>query len=71
MPSKCVLIVDDDPQIIELLHETFILEGWKIHTAMDGSKALTIAEEESLDLIILDLLLPMIDGFEVCKRIRQ
>ena len=71
MPRKCVLIVDDDPQIIELLHETFILEGWKVYTAMDGRKALTIAEEESLDVIILDLLLPKIGGYEVCKRIRE
>ena len=71
MPRKCILIIDDDPQIIELLQETFVLEGWKICTAMDGSKALTIVEEESLDLIILDLLLPEIDGFEVCRRIRE
>lgn len=50
MHNDCVLIVEDDPLIIELLQDTFEDKGWKIHTAMNGSKALTIAEEESLDL---------------------
>lgn len=70
MPTKKILVVDDEPQIVELLESYLSKEGYAVATAGDGEAALLAAERENPDLILLDLMLPKINGYEVCKQIR-
>src|SRR5256714_6746970 len=65
-----ILIVDDDSRVTSALRRTFAYEGYQVSTAMDGEGALAIARTKSPDLVILDLMLPGIDGLEVCRRLR-
>ena len=66
-----VLIVDDEPNIVELTRLYLSKEGYKVITAYDGQEALRRARTEKPDLVVLDLMLPELDGFEVCRRLRQ
>ena len=70
MPAK-ILIVDDDPDILDAL--TMILEakGYQTVTARDGSEGLANLKTEKPDLMILDLLMPKMDGFAVCKELQD
>ena len=65
-----ILIVDDDSRVTSALRRTLAYEGYQVSTALDGEGALAIAHAKSPDLVILDLMLPGIDGFEVCRRLR-
>jgi len=65
-----ILIVDDDSRVTSALRRTLAYEGYQVSTALDGEGALAIARAKSPDLVILDLMLPGIDGFEVCRRLR-
>jgi len=72
MPGKTlVLVVDDDPQILDLLSMSLHRDGFDVRTAATGEKALKLAYKEPPDAVILDILLPGLDGFEVCRRLRQ
>jgi DNA-binding response OmpR family regulator len=62
--------VDDDPDIIDLLRLDLELMGFNVDSATDGFNALKKAEAKLYDLIVLDVMMPKLDGFEVCKRIR-
>jgi two-component system KDP operon response regulator KdpE len=66
-----VLVADDDPLIQRLVRTHLDRAGFRVLTAADGESALDMAAAEQPDLIVLDLMLPGIDGFEVCKRIRE
>lgn len=66
-----VLVADDDPLIQRLVRTHLDRAGFRVLTAGDGEAALDMAAAEQPDLIVLDLMLPGIDGFEVCKRIRE
>ncbi|MDQ6660152.1 MAG: response regulator, partial [Chloroflexota bacterium] len=66
-----ILIVDDDSRVISALRRTLAYEGYAISTASNGEQALTIARTKSPDLIILDLMLPGINGIEVCRQLRS
>jgi len=66
-----VLIVDDDLAIIKLLRANLKAEDYEILTAMDGTEALQIIEMELPDLVILDIMMPKMDGFEVCQQLRE
>ncbi|HHU08057.1 MAG TPA: response regulator transcription factor [Clostridiaceae bacterium] len=66
-----ILVVDDEPNIVDILEENLSREGYTILKAYDGATALQIVLDEQPDLILLDCMLPRMDGFEVCKRIRQ
>ncbi|WP_324669775.1 response regulator transcription factor [Geochorda subterranea] len=66
-----VLIVDDEPSIVELVRFTLEKEGFQCDVASDGPKALEMVERTKPDLVVLDLMLPGLDGLEVCRRIRQ
>src|SRR5438105_2063589 len=66
-----ILIVDDDSRITSALRRTLAYEGYHISSALDGEGALAVARAKSPDLVILDLMLPGIDGLEVCRRLRM
>ncbi len=65
-----ILIVDDDSRVTSALRRTLAYEGYQVSSASDGEGALAIARTKSPDLVILDLMLPGIDGLEVCRRLR-
>jgi DNA-binding response OmpR family regulator len=69
MPEH-ILVVEDDPQIADLLRRGLIYEGYSVEVASDGSDALTAARDRPPDLVLLDLMLPGMDGLTVCKRLR-
>ncbi|MGG1675565.1 response regulator [Neobacillus sp. NRS-1170] len=66
-----VLVVDDEQSIVTLLQYNLEQAGFEVITAMDGEAGKQLAEIESPDLIVLDLMLPKLDGLEVCKLLRQ
>ena len=68
---KKVLIVEDDPGILMNLKDEFESYGYKVFSAEEGGKGLTLARKEKPDLIILDLMLPVMDGYEVCRELRN
>jgi len=70
MPKK-ILIIEDDPGILLSLKDEFESDGYTVSTAEDGEKGLEIAKKQRPDLIILDIMLPVLDGYEVCKRLRM
>ncbi len=65
-----ILIVDDDPDIVELIRYNTTNVGYQVVMANDGLEALEVAEKEMPDLILLDIMMPKIDGVEVCQRLR-
>jgi two-component system OmpR family response regulator len=65
-----VLVVDDEPNIRELVQVALKFHGCTVSTASNGSDAIRLAEATMPDLIVLDVMLPDIDGFEVCRRLR-
>ena len=66
-----ILVVDDDPEIVSFLKRGLTYEGYTVDTASDGAEALTKAREREPDLVVLDIMMPGIDGIEVSKRLRQ
>lgn len=66
-----ILIVDDDPDILELIQDILEPEGYNIFTAADGDTALNIINSCRISLVLLDIMLPDIDGDVICRRIRQ
>lgn len=68
--KKRILIVDDEKQLVSLVSLHMDMSGYDVLTAVDGNKALKMIEEEEPDLVILDLMLPEMDGWEVCRRLR-
>jgi len=66
-----ILIVDDEPNLVELVHGYLVHEGYTVVTATDGAGALQLAHSQHPDLVVLDVMLPGIDGIEVCRRLRQ
>lgn len=70
MSSKKILIVDDEPDIIEFLEYNLVKEGFEVHSAGNGEKGLELAEKVKPDLIILDIMMPVMDGVEVCRQLR-
>ena len=69
--SKKILVVEDEPGILVSLRDEFESEGYTVHTAESGDKALEMAKKQNPDLIILDIMLPVLDGYEVCKKLRM
>ena len=66
-----ILVVDDDPEIVSFLKRGLIYDGYAVETANDGAGALAKAHEAEPDLVILDIMMPGIDGIEVSRRLRQ
>jgi len=71
MARKRVLVVDDDAKTVELVKLYLNRDGYKVLTAYDGIEALRLARESHPDLIVLDLMLPGVDGLEVCRTLRN
>jgi DNA-binding response OmpR family regulator len=70
MPGELILLVDDEPNIIELSKLYLERDGFRTIAAGDGEEALESARKNSPALIVLDLMLPKLDGYEVCRRVR-
>lgn len=70
-PAPALLIVDDDRELADMLREILQLEGYVVSSASDGESALQQVETNTPDLLVLDVMLPGIDGFEVLRRVRQ
>ncbi|MCK8060890.1 DNA-binding response regulator [Fusibacter sp. A1] len=69
--NEKVLVVDDEKPISDILKFNLVKEGYTVITAFDGEEALKCAFEEQPDLILLDVMLPKLDGFQVCRKIRE
>lgn len=70
MPNELILVVDDEPHIIELASLYLKQDGFRVISAADGVEALERIAQEKPALVVLDLMLPRLDGWEVCKRVR-
>lgn len=68
---KHILIVEDESQLREFIGLYYKAEGYKISEASDGEEALSMFKEAQYDLVVLDIMMPKLDGYEVCKQIRQ
>ena len=73
MPAKktTILTADDDPQLLRLMTRNLQLEGYEVLAASDGQQALEQIEHSVPDLVLLDVMMPKLDGFSVCHRVRQ
>lgn len=73
MPIKktTILTADDDPQLLRLVARNLQFEGYEVLTASDGKEALEQIETHMLDLVLLDVMMPRMDGFSVCHRVRE
>ncbi|GAB0166814.1 response regulator transcription factor [Lysinibacillus sp. CTST325] len=69
--KRTILIIEDELKIANIIADYFTMNEYKVLIAINGKVGLQIFEEESVDLIILDIMLPEIDGFSVCRRIRK
>jgi len=68
---KHILVIEDDPDIVELLRYNLERESYRVTSAVTGSEGLAELQRERPDLVILDLMLPEVSGFEVCRRLRK
>jgi len=73
MPAKktTVLTADDDPQLLRLMTRNLQLEGYEVLAASDGQQALEQIEMKVPDLVLLDVMMPKLDGFTVCHKVRE
>src|SRR6266566_7645564 len=73
MPAKktTILAADDDPQLLRLMTRNLQLEGFDVLAASDGQQALELIENNAPDLVLLDVMMPKMDGFTVCSRVRE
>ena len=69
--AKCILIVDDEPHVVKFLSFRLQRLGYEIRTAVDGQKAMESVREKKPDLMFLDLRIPMMNGYEVCRQIKS
>lgn len=69
--SKRILVVDDDEMVLMALEELLKPEGYEVHAFSSGTEALKKLDENGFDLLMMDVIMPEMDGFELCRRIRQ
>lgn len=69
-PKQKILIVDDEPDIIELIEYNLKKEGYQVFTASNGLEAIQVAKKSLPDLIVLDIMMPKLDGIEACRQLR-
>ncbi len=66
-----ILVVDDETALVDLVRSYLEHEQYEVLTAVDGRTALDLARTAQLDLVVLDVMLPVLDGIEVCRQLRQ
>jgi two-component system, OmpR family, alkaline phosphatase synthesis response regulator PhoP len=71
MAKEHILVVDDEEDILELVRYNLVKEGYRVTTVASGEEALRSARSAQADIILLDLMLPGVDGLEVCRRLKQ
>jgi len=71
MTKKKILVIEDDPLLIKMYQTKLVIEGFVVETAFDGEKGMKLAQKAKPDLILLDLMLPVIDGFTVLKILKK
>jgi two-component system, OmpR family, alkaline phosphatase synthesis response regulator PhoP len=69
--QELILVVDDEPKIVKLTRDYLVKDGYRVISAADGLEALEVARRDKPDLVVLDLMLPGMDGLEVCRTLRQ
>jgi two-component system alkaline phosphatase synthesis response regulator PhoP len=69
--SKTILVIDDEPQIADICRDYLTAAGFAVLTAHDGARGLALARKERPDLVVLDLMLPGMDGLDVCRELRR
>ncbi len=68
--EKRILVADDDPVILRLIQVNLELEGYQVLTANNGEEAIAAATRETPDLVILDIMMPRLDGYQTCERLK-
>ena len=71
MEKNSILIVDDDQDIVRFMNVNLMQEGFKVFSAYNGEEALEIINNNSIQIAILDIMMPQMDGIELCRRIRE
>jgi two-component system, OmpR family, alkaline phosphatase synthesis response regulator PhoP len=71
MPKGTILVIDDEADLVELVRYNLVRESFHVISANDGESGLRLADQKSPDLVVVDLMLPGIDGLEVCRRLRS
>src|SRR6202050_1204691 len=69
--KTCALVVEDDPNIVDLIRSNLAVRGFDTVVSVDGVRALKLLETEDPDIVLLDLMLPEADGFDLCRQIRE
>lgn len=69
--QQTVLVVDDEKNIVNIIAFNLKKEGYNVITAGDGEEAVAVADEKNPDLILLDIMMPKMDGYEACRKIEQ
>ena len=69
--SQTLLIVDDEPRYLRLMEANLVTEGYAVYKATNGQEAVNFVAEKHPDLVLLDVMMPVVDGFEACRRIRE
>src|SRR6201996_8928962 len=69
--KTCALVVEDDPNIVDLIRSNLAVRGFDTVVSVDGMRALQLLETEEPDIVLVDLMLPEADGFELCRKIRE
>ena len=71
MNKAKIMVVDDSPTELKLMSEPFLAQGYQLITAKDGEEALSKAASERPDLVVLDVIMPKLNGFNVCRQIKS
>ena len=71
MPRHRILVVDDDPRLLHVVSMYLSIEGYDVLTAVDGEEGLRLVAESPPDLVILDVMMPGVDGLEACRRLKR
>lgn len=71
MDKGTILVVDDEPRYIQLISANLKVDGYQVLEALNGKQAVDLVSDEDIDLVLLDVMMPELDGFETCRRIRS